>query len=132
MGTIGNAELPLEAGQVDANPAAGGHVEHVQGQHGRQPQFEHLADEIEIALADCWRRRCNDGIDRRGFLPPAQQQIDHHHFVARPRREAVQARQVDHLEPPAGDGHLADLLFHGHAGIVADVLMDADQAAEER
>ena len=49
-GHDGDAELPLEAGQIDANPAAGGHVEHVQGQHGRQPQLEHLADEIEIAL----------------------------------------------------------------------------------
>ena len=65
------------------------------------------------------------------FLPPAQQQIDHHHFVARPGGKAVEAGQIDDFDPAAVEVDLPRLLLDGHARIVADVLMNAHQAAEE-
>ena len=60
-----NAQLPFEPRQIDANPAVLGHVEHVDGQHGGQPQFEHLADQIQIAMKVAGVDDAHHGVDRR-------------------------------------------------------------------
>ena len=82
-GHDGNAQLPFQPGEIDANPPLLGHVEHVDGQHGGQSQFEHLADQIEIALEVAGVDDAHDGIDGGDSLLPAQQQIDDHDLVAR-------------------------------------------------
>ena len=62
----------------------------------------------------------------------AQQHVDGHHLVAGTRGQAVEARQVDQLVPPAVVVHPPGLLLDRHARIVAHALTDADQGAEER
>ena len=131
-GHDGNAQLAFQPGEIDTDAALLGHVEHVDGQHGGQSQFEHLANQIEAALKVAGVGNAHDRIDRRDSLSPPQQQIDDHDFVARAGGQAVEAGQVDHFQPSPGQAHLARLLFDGYARIIADVLMDSYQAAEER
>ena len=122
----------LEPGKVDGDAAAGRHVDHVDGHDGGQPQFQDLAEEVEIALGGWRHRPGRRPRPRRPFFAPPQEDVDRHHFVAGPRGEAVEPRQVDHLEAAALVLQAAELLLDGHARIVAHVLMDADQGAEER
>ena len=51
------------ANRCDA--AAGSHVDHVDGHDRRQPQFQDLAEQIEIALEVAGIDQANDGVHRR-------------------------------------------------------------------
>ncbi len=127
----GDAQSAFEPVEVNANAAIFSDVEHVDRQYGRQLQLEHLTEEVEVAFEVTSIGDAHDGVDRSHLFPPARQQIDDHHFVASAGGKAIEAGEIDDFDPSAGQLNLARLLLDGYTRIVADVLPDAHQAAEE-
>ena len=131
-GNHGNAQPALQMPQFQLDAATGGHVEHVHRHDGGQPQFQDLADQVQMPFEVRAVDDAEHDVDRPNVGLPLQEHLDGHHFVARSGRKAIESRQIDHFEPPPRMLHPAGLLFDRHARIVADMLMDSDQRAEER
>ena len=128
----GNAKLPLQFLDVDLHAPIAGDVDHVQRHDGRQPQFEHLAHQVQVALQVAGIDDAQHGVGHRSVAAAAEQHVDGHHFIRRTRGQAVRAGQVDQGEPPALVRQMADLLLDRHARVIADLLPDAGQRAEQR
>ena len=68
------------------------------GDDRRQAEFEHLADQVQIALQVARIDDAQHDVERRHVALPAEQHIDGDHLVGRARGEAVRARQIDDRE----------------------------------
>ena len=128
----GNAQPVLQMPQFQLDAPTGGHVEHVHGHDGGQPQFQDLADEVQVPLEVRGVDDAQHDVDGPDVGLPLQEHLDGDHFIARTGRKAVKSRQIDQFEPPSLVLHPPDLLFHRDARIVAHVLVDSHQCAEER
>ena len=131
-GHHGNAQPALQMPQFQLDAPAGGHVEHVHRHDGGQPQFQDLADEVQMPLEVRGIDDAEHDVDRPDVGLPLQEHLDGDHFVARSGRQAIKSRQIDQFEPPPLLLHPPGLLFDRDARIVADVLVDSHQGAEER
>ncbi len=107
-----------------------GDVDHVECDHHRHAQLQHLGRQVQIALQI-------GGIDNRHNYGRArfshlltEDDVHGHHFVGAARRQAVGARQVDQIEIPPLAGAGTFLGFDGDAGIVADALTHAGQSVK--
>ena len=112
--------------RVDLVAVPADDVHHVHRHDHRQPQFQQLRGEVEVALQV---RAVHDVQDGVRLL--VDEVVARHDLLERVRRERVDAGKVlDHhvvraLQP-------AVLLLHRHAGPVADVLVGTRQVVEER
>ena len=94
-----------------------------------RPSLEHLADEIQIALEVARVDDAEHGVGRRRVGAAAEQHVDGHHFVGRPRGQAVGARAGRRASKRApAVMQRPDLLLDRHARIVADLLPHAGRA----
>ena len=68
----GHAERLRQIGRVDRLAVLPGHIDHVQRDHGRVAQFDHLGGEVEIALKVRGVHHDHDEIGRRDFRQPME------------------------------------------------------------
>ena len=127
----GNPELAAQPVRVNPQALVLGHIHHRQRNDDRQAQLENLADQIEIPLQVVRRDHAEHDVGSRHVREPAEQDIDGHHLVGRPGRQAVGARQVDQNPAPPLVDHFPDRLFDGHPGVVANPLLNSGQGPEQ-
>ena len=106
-------------------------IDHRQGHNDRNPEFEKLGDEIEVAFKI---GRIHDRDDRVRASDPCDtpgQHVAGDMFVQRRRIKAVKARQVDQVgRQVAGLPH-ALFALDGDARIICDLLFKAGKRIEE-
>ena len=98
----GHAEFSGQFPGVNVVPVLLRHINHVQRNQRRIPQFDHLAGVVEVALQV---RRVHHHHDRRGrgqFRQPVEQHVARDLLVERLRAEAVGAGQIQHARVQAG------------------------------
>ena len=135
MGLDGHHRHAQPLGQlrpVDADATPLGQINHVHRQHRRPLELQHLAEQVEVALEVRGVEDRDHRVDRGQALAATQKDFHRNRLVARSRREAIQAGQIHQVPAAAVVLHLAGLLLHRHAGVVAHVLMETGQRAEER
>ena len=54
----------------------GRYVEHIEGQHDGQPEFEHLADQVQVPLQVRRIHDADDCIDRGRVFQAAEEHVD--------------------------------------------------------
>ena len=128
----GYAQLLLQRRQIDVYAVALGHVHHIKGQHGRQPQIAELCKQQQATaqVVGIHRHDHKIGVVISRLVV---EQICNHLLVQALGIERVRARQVDNLGPLGGRelGH-AGFAVHGHAGEVAHLLVEAGELVKKR
>jgi len=112
--------------QVEFESVGGGLVAHVQRENERHAHFRQLRGQMQVAL----QVRRVDHLDHdAGTL--RQDFVAGDGFLGRSGQEAVDAGQIHHFDRAAGARETGGLLFDGHAGIVAHVLVGAGDPIEQ-
>jgi hypothetical protein len=94
-GHYGDAQPILQMPQFQLNAPRGSHVEHVHRHDRGQPQLQDLADKVQMTFEVRTVDDTEHDVDSPNVRLPLQEDLDGHHFVARPRREAIKSRQID-------------------------------------
>ena len=126
------AQSAAEFFDIDADAASLRHVPHVQHEHGRQTEIEHLTDEVQVPFEVRRIGNADHGVNLPDIRLSPEQHFDRHHLVERARRQAVRSRQIDEFDFATRMFEVADLFLDRHAGIVSDVRMDPGECGEER
>jgi len=119
------AQLGAQLLQVDLVAVLAHQVDHVHSHDHRDAQLDQLGGQVQVALDVGAVDDVQDGV---GLLLDQISTGDN--FLQRVRRQRVDTGQVldDDILVAL---QLAFLLFHGHAGPVADVLVGAGQVVEQ-
>ena len=125
-GDAGNAQQFLHLVHIDGTLVSGQFIHKVQGQHHRNVQFHELKCEIEVAFdvggIDNINQRLGMGTENES---------PRNEFLAGIGRQAVDTGQVGHAGMVVLENGSA-LLFDGHAGEIAHMLVGARQLVEKR
>ncbi len=129
----GQAEFAGQRGDVDLQPVAFRHVDHVERQHHRQAEATQLEGESQVVVEI---GGVGDDDDR---VRPTLARLPPHHdlagdfLVGAGRIEAVGAGQVDQFDRAAVvECQAARMPLDCDAGIIADLLPRAGQRVEQR
>ncbi len=125
-GHHGHAQQPREHLHVDLHLVGLGDVVHVQRHHHGHTQLQQLRGEVQVPL----QVRGIDHVDHCVDLA-GEHEVPRDDLFGRVGGQAVGARKVDHVDLPAVDAGAACLGFHGHAGVVGDLLPASGQAVED-
>jgi hypothetical protein len=116
---------------VNADLACLSDVPHIENQDSRQPQIQHLAEQIEVSFKV---RRINDADDRvnlADILLPTQQNFNRHHLVRSSRRQAVRARKIDQIDGSVFQVQPPDFFFDGDSRKVARTGLHSGQRVKQ-
>ena len=120
------AQQGLQAGDVQGHALPFGVVHHVQDEHHRLLQLEHLGGEVEVAFQVGGVQHVDDDVHHR-----FGQEGGGDPFVLALGRQGVGSRQVHHLDLHAGLFEMAEALLHGHPGPVGHVVPGSGQRVED-
>ncbi len=129
-----HAEFALEQRAVEPVAAIDGEVAHVQRNDHRHAEVAQLEHEAQVEPQVGRVHHADDELGRRLVREPSEQEIARDRLVERRRRQAVRARQVEHLVQAllGGPDELAFLAFDRDARVVGDALAAAREPVEER
>jgi hypothetical protein len=125
------AEATPELARVETDPAVLGGVHQVQGDDHREPQLEDLGDQEEVAAQVRGVGHHEHDVRTLHALQTAEEHVERQELVRRVRGQRVEAGQVDELRLGLSQAEEAEVLLHGHAGVVADLLAQAGEGVEE-
>jgi hypothetical protein len=91
----GNPQPLGKGSDVDRRSALPRNVRHVENQHSRQGDVEHLADEEQVSFQVRRVDDAGDRVQRTDVRLPSEEHFDRNHFVGRAGGETIRTGKVD-------------------------------------